>query len=158
MALPPSKYGVLPLASILALASAALVSQTMPTGVPPLAYNIPDKVQPPSVEATGPVHVPGSSKEYDAARAASNANPPDWFPDEHGPAPGIVKGEAGAARAACGSCHLMSGQGHPESADIAGLPIEYFERQLNSFQSVARKNHGPIGRIAKATSSGEERQ
>ena len=149
---------VLPLASLLALASAALVSQTIPNGLPPWAYNIPDKVQPPSVEATGPVHVPGSSKEYDAARAASNANPPDWFPDEHGPAPGIVKGEAGAARAACGSCHLMSGQGHPESADIAGLPIEYFVRQMNYFKSGARKDDGRMGPIAKATSEEEVRQ
>src|SRR5207244_268259 len=91
---------VLPLASLLALDAAAQVPQTVPNGLPAWAYNIPDKVQPPSVEATGPVQVPGSSKEYDAARAASNATPPDWFPDEHGPAPGIVKGEAGVARAA----------------------------------------------------------
>jgi len=134
------------------------VSQTIPNGLPPWAYNIPDKVQPPSVEATGPVHVPGSSKEYDAARAASNANPPDWFPDEHGAAPGIVKGEAGVVRAACGSCHLMSGQGHPESADIASLPIEYFVRQMNYFKSGARKDDGRMGPIAKATSEEEVRQ
>jgi cytochrome c553 len=31
---------------------------------------------------------------------------------------------------ACGSCHLMSGQGHPESADIAGMPAEYLIRQM----------------------------
>ena len=140
-----------------ALAAAARVSsQAVPNGLPPWAYNIPDKVQPPGVEATGPVHVPGSSREYDAAKVATNATPPDWFPDEHGPAPGIVKGED--ARAACGSCHLMSGQGHPESADIAGLPVEYFVRQMNYFKSGVRKDDGRMGPIAKATSEQEVRQ
>ena len=82
---------VLPLALLLALLVGLLavaqtpVPQSVPNGLPSWAYNIPDKVQPPSAEVTGPVHLPGSTKEYDAAKTASNANPPDWFPDEHGP-------------------------------------------------------------------------
>jgi cytochrome c553 len=149
---------VLPLASLVAVAAAAQVPQSVPNGLPDWAYNIPDKVQPPRVEATGPVHVPGSSQEYDAGKTAGNSNPPDWFPDEHGPAPRIVKGEAGVALAACGSCHLMSGQGHPESADIAGLPVEYFVRQMTYFKSGARKDDGRMGPIAKATSEEDVRQ
>ena len=140
------------------MVAAEQAPQSVPNGLPPWAYNIPDKVQPPSVEATGPVHLPGSNKEYDAAKTASNANPPDWFPDEHGPAPRIVAGEAGATMMACGSCHLMSGQGHPESADIAGLPVEYFVRQMNYFKSGARKDDGRMGPIAKATSDEDVRQ
>ena len=117
---------VLPLAVLFVLPAAAQTPQSVPNGLPSWAYNIPDKVQPPSVESTGPIHVPGSAKEYDAARVANNAEPPDWFPDEHGPAPKIVQGEPGGPTIACGACHLMSGQGHPESADIAGFPVEYF--------------------------------
>jgi cytochrome c553 len=110
------------------------------------------------VETTGPVHVPGSTKEYDAAEVASNSNPPDWFPDEHGPAPRIVKGEAGVTMMACGSCHLMSGQGHPESADIAGLPADYIVRQMNYFKSGTRKDDARMGPIAKSTSDEDVRQ
>lgn len=143
---------VLLLASLLAIVVTAQVPTSIPNGLPSWAYNLPDKVQPPSVEPTGVVHVPGSTKEYDAKKIAGNANPPDWFPDEHGPAPRIVKGEPGVAMMACGSCHLMSGQGHPESADIAGLPAEYIVRQMKYYKSGARKDDPRMGPIAKATS------
>ena len=149
---------VLPLALLLAVPAAAQVPQSVPNGLPAWAFNIPDKVQPPTVAATGPVRVPGSRKEYDAANAASGSNPPDWFPDEHGPAPRIVKGETGVALRACGSCHLMSGQGHPESADIAGLPVEYFVRQMNYYRTGARKDEDRMGPIARATSEKDVRE
>src|ERR1035437_1927996 len=131
---------------------------SIPNGLPAWAYNIPDKVQPPSVPATGLVHVPGSNQEYDAAKIAGNATPPDWFPEEHDPAPRIVTGEGGATTMACGSCHLMSGQGHPESADLAGLPVEYLVRQMNYFKSGARKDDGRMGPIAKAISEEDIRK
>jgi cytochrome c553 len=131
---------------------------SIPNGLPAWAYNIPDKVQPSSAPATGPVHVPASNKEYDAAKIAGNATPPDWFPQEHGPAPAIVTGEGGVTMMACGSCHLMSGQGHPESADLAGLPVEYLVRQMNYFKTGARKDDGRMGPIAKATSDEDIRK
>ena len=138
------------LLAFLSLAARAQQAPTsVPNGLPDWAYNIPDKVQPPSPEVKGPVHVPGSAKEYDAAKIAGNATPPDWFPDEHGSAPRIVTGEGGVTPMACGSCHLMSGQGHPESADIAGLPAEYIIRQMNYFKSGARKDDARMGPIAK---------
>jgi cytochrome c553 len=149
---------VLPLAALLALVCLAQAPLSIPKGLPSWTFNIPDKVQPPSVELSGPIRAPGSAKEYDAAKVASNSNPPDWFPDEHGPAPRIVKGEAGATVAACGSCHLMSGQGHSESADIAGLSAEYIVRQMNDFKSGARKDDARMGPIAKATSDEDVRQ
>jgi cytochrome c553 len=148
---------VLLLASLFVLVSPAQTPLTIPNGLPSWAFNIPDKVQPPGPEPTGAVRVPGSPKEYDAAKIAGNANPPDWFPDEHGPAPRIVKGEAGVAMA-CGSCHLMSGQGHPESADIAGLPAEYLMRQMKYFKSGARQDDSRMGPIAKAVSDEDVRQ
>jgi cytochrome c553 len=139
-------------------AQAPPAPQTIPNGLPSWAYNIPDPVQPPTEAPKGTVRVPGSSREYDATAVAGNANPPDWFPDEHGTAPRIVKGEAGAALNACGSCHLMSGQGHPESADIAGLPAEYIVRQMRYFKSGTRKDEGRMSPIARATSEEDWRQ
>lgn len=149
---------VLAFCSLFTLGGFAQAPQSIPNGLPAWAYNIPDKVQPAGAEPTGLVHVPGSSKEYDAAKIAGNANPPDWFPDEHGPAPRIVKGEPGVALMACGSCHLMSGQGHPESADMAGLPADYIVRQMKYFKSGARRDDPRMGPIAKAVSDEDVRQ
>jgi cytochrome c553 len=129
----------------------------IPNGLPSWAFNIPDAVQHPTQAPSGRIQVPGSSHEYDWALVAGNANPPDWFPEEHGPAPRSVKGEAGATIQACGSCHLMSGQGHPESADIAGLPAEYIVRQMKYFKSRARKEEDRMGPIARVTSDEEVR-
>ena len=56
---------------------------TIPNGLPEWAYNIPDKVQPPEPRVPATVRAPGSGKEYEASAIAGNANPPDWFPDEH---------------------------------------------------------------------------
>jgi len=52
----------------------------------------------------------------------------------------------------------MSGQGHPESADIAGLPAEYLVRQMHYFKSGARKDDVRMGPIAKATSDEDIRK
>jgi cytochrome c553 len=145
------------LVPLFAAVAAAQAPTAIPNGLPAWAYNIPDANQPPAPPLAGTIRVPGSSREYDAAAFAGNGNPPDWFPDEHPPAPRIVKGEAGATVAACGSCHFMSGQGHPESADIAGLPAEYIVRQMKYFKSGARKDEGRMGPIAKATSDEDVR-
>src|SRR5881227_2816072 len=97
----------------------AQAALAVPAGLPDWTFNIPDKVQPSAVRPEGIIRAPGSAKEYEAAKIAGNGNPPDWFPDEHPAAPKAVAGGQGT-RFACGSCHLMSGQGHPEAADIAG--------------------------------------
>ena len=128
---------------------------TIPNGLPEWAYNIPDKVQPPEPKVPSVVRVAGSSKELEASAVAGNANPPDWFPDEHATPPRSVKGPMPNA---CGSCHLMSGQGHPESADIAGMPAEYIIRQMNYFKSGARKEEARMGPIARAVSDEDVRQ
>ncbi len=127
----------------------------IPNGLPEWAYNIPDKVQPPEPRVPATVPAAGSSREYEASAIAGNANPPDWFPDEHPPAPRSVKGPMPNA---CGSCHLMSGQGHPESADIAGMPPEYIIRQMNYFKSGARSEETRMGPIARAASDEDVRE
>jgi cytochrome c553 len=135
----------------------AQAALTVPAGLPDWAFNIPDKVQPAAVRPEGIVRAPGSAKEYDAAKIAGNANPPDWFPTEHPAAPRSVRGDTGITMA-CGSCHLMSGQGHPESADIAGMPAEYLIRQMAYYKAGTRKDDARMGPIAQAASDDDVRQ
>lgn len=87
-------------ASGFAISAIAQAQQTRPNGLPPWAYNIPDKDQPATTPVTGTVHVPGSSKEYSAKEVASNTPPPDWFPDEHGPVPELLAGKRAECRRA----------------------------------------------------------
>jgi len=122
------------------------------------AFPVPDKDIPPG-DPDGTVRkIPGSGKSYTQGQIDDLYNPPDWFPDEHPPAPRIVKGENAPAGTVCGTCHLMSGQGHPESADIAGLPAEYIVRQMNYFKSGARRDNERMGPIAKNVSDEDVRQ
>jgi cytochrome c553 len=136
---------------------AAQTALTVPAGLPDWAFNIPDKIQPTAVRPEGIIKVPGSVREYEAAKIAGNGNPPDWFPGEHPAAPGAVTGGPGR-RFACGSCHLMSGQGHPESADIAGMPAGYLIRQMADYKAGIRKDDARMGPIAKATAEEDVRQ
>ena len=135
----------------------AQAALTVPAGLPDWAFNIPDKIQPAAVRPEGVIRAPGSAKEYEATKIAGNANPPDWFPDEHPAAPKAVAGGPGA-RFACGSCHLMSGQGHPEAADIAGMPAEYLIRQMASYKDGTRKDEERMGPISKVISDEDIRQ
>ncbi|HXI28319.1 MAG TPA: c-type cytochrome [Vicinamibacterales bacterium] len=135
----------------------AQAALAVPAGLPDWAFNVPDKIQPTAVRPEGTVKAPGSAHEYDAAAIAGNATPPDWFPDEHPAAPRSVKGGTGITMA-CGSCHLMSGQGHPESADLAGLPAEYLIRQMAYYKAGTRKDEARMGPIARAASDDDVRQ
>src|ERR1700680_1230662 len=89
--------------------------------------------QPPAAPPTPPFTRQGSSKTSLRSQIDDLSNPPDWFPDEHPPAPVVVTKGQGAALA-CGACHLMSGHGHPESADLSGLPAEYIRRTMMDFK------------------------
>ena len=83
--------------------------------------------------------VPGSTRAYTQAQIDDPFNPPDWFPDEHSPLPPIVaQGNKPGVRA-CAQCHLPSGDGHPESASLAGLPVPYLMRQMAAFKNGGRK-------------------
>jgi len=135
----------------------AQAALAVPAGLPDWTFNIPDKVQPSAVRPEGIIRAPGSAKEYEAAKIAGNGNPPDWFPDEHPPAPKPVAGGQGT-RFACGSCHLMSGQGHPEAADIAGMPAAYLIRQMADYKSGTRKDDERMGPISKIISDEDVRQ
>ena len=146
------------LASLLVVREASAQEPlTRPAGLPDWAFNIPDKEQPSAVRPEGIVRAPGSAREYEWAKVSGNTNPPDWFPEEHPPAPPSVAGGPGR-RFACGACHLMSGQGHPESADLAGMPAEYLIRQMAYYKSGTRKDDARMGPLAQATSDEDVRE
>jgi cytochrome c553 len=111
----------------------------------------------PATEPPEPKSIPGSAKSYTPPQIDDLLNPPDWFPDEHPPAPAIVqKGHGGVL--ACGACHLMSGEGHPESAGLTGFTAEYIMRQMADFKSGARKDAARMNAIAKDMTDEESRQ
>jgi cytochrome c553 len=102
----------------------------------------------------GPKMLAGSTKTYTPEEIDNLLAPPDWLPNDHPPAPSIVtKGHMGAL--ACGSCHLMSGIGHPESADLAGMPLSYLTLQMMDFKSGVRIDVARMNGIAKELSDDE---
>jgi cytochrome c553 len=85
--------------------------------------------------------VPGSSKQYTQAQIDDPFNPPDWFPGDHPAMPQVVAhGGPKPAGRACAQCHLPTGDGHPESAGLAGLPADYIRRQMATFKAGQRAN------------------
>src|SRR5690348_10715518 len=119
---------------------------------PAWAFPAPDANPPAGAEATGPVKVAGSTKSYTQKEIDDLANPPDWFPDEHGAVPAIVRSGASNKGFACGSCHLFAGYGHPESAYLAGLSSDYLVQQMADFKSGDRIDPARMNTIAQATS------
>jgi len=106
---------------------------------PGWAFHVIDKVRPPAPPDDGkPKQMPGSTRSYTQAQIRDNSNPPDWYPDEHPPMPDVVARGAKDVRA-CSTCHLSNGFGHPESANLAGLPPAYFIRQIEDYRSGKRK-------------------
>jgi cytochrome c553 len=68
----------------------------------------------------------------------------------------VQKGHGAAL--ACGSCHLMSGLGHPESADLTGFTAAYLVQQMEDFKAGTRKDYARMNGIAKELSDEEVRQ
>ncbi len=135
--------------SALAAGASAQAQSQARTQPSPLswAYPVPDP-PPPSTPDNAPKHLAGSAKAYTQAQIDDQFNPPDWFPNEHGPLPRVV--QTGIQAQACGSCHLMSGLGHPESASLAGLPVAYMLRQMEDFKNNLRKDPEPNAASARA--------
>jgi cytochrome c553 len=130
-----------------------LVSSSLALAAEPPAWAFPvtDKAQPPAAPDDGkPKQMPGSSRTFTPEQIRDNSNPPDWYPDEHPPMPDIVAHGTKEVRA-CATCHLPNGLGHPESANLAGLPAAYFVRQMADFKSGKRKgNSDSMTNFAKA--------
>jgi cytochrome c553 len=120
--------------------------------LPEWAYPVAPAPKPP--DATKPISLPGSAKQYTQAQIDNRFGPPDWYPEDHAPMPDVVAHGREPNGFACALCHLTSGGGHPESAGISGLPVGYFLRQMAEFKSTARKGMrgGIMIQIAKAIS------
>src|SRR5437764_8276877 len=86
-----------------------------------------------------PKQVPGSTRTYTLKEIDAPMAAPDWFPNEHPPAPKVVVNGNGSTVRACTSCHLSTGHGHPENSRLAGLPAGYLARQLAEFKNGTRK-------------------
>jgi cytochrome c553 len=108
-------------------------------------------------ESPEPKTIAGSTKKYTPKEIDDLMNPPDWLPDAHPPAPPIVQKGRGAVLA-CGSCHLMSGLGHPESADVTGFTAAYIIQQMNDFKTGVRRDYARMNGIAKDMTDEEIRQ
>ena len=120
---------------------------------PDWAFPVTDKAPPATLPDDGkPKSAPGSDRSYTRAQIEDLYNPPDWYPGIHPAMPAVVAhGEAPNVRA-CAACHLPTGTGHTESANVAGMPVAYLLQQMEDYKTGARKGSGSMLAIAKAIS------
>jgi cytochrome c553 len=120
---------------------------------PDWAFPVTDKAPPATLPDDGkPKSAPGSDRSYTRAQIEDLYNPPDWYPGIHPAMPAVVAhGEAPNVRA-CAACHLPTGTGHTESANVAGMPAAYLLQQMEDYKTGARKGSGSMLAIAKAIS------
>jgi cytochrome c553 len=140
------------------LADGARPQQQTTVGHPAWAFPVADKEQPSVDDEGAPMHIPGSARSYTQTQIDDLFNPPDWFPGEHPPLPAVVARGSGKDVPACGSCHLMSGNGHPESANLAGLSAAYIVATMADFKSGARKDPARMTAIGKAVSDDDVKE
>jgi cytochrome c553 len=100
-------------------------------------------------------HVPGSSAAYTRAQIEDPFAAPDWFPTEHPPMPDVVARGKKPDVQACARCHLAHGFGHPQSANLAGLPSAYIVQQMLDFGSGRRTNSAIMTKFAAAMTGQE---
>ncbi|MSP93726.1 MAG: c-type cytochrome [Alphaproteobacteria bacterium] len=127
-------------ASVLALLPIGALAADAP---PEWAYPAMPQGYVPPAEPEVAQRVTGSQKTYTPKEIGNQFAPPDWFPNQHPAQPAIVaRGKAPEVNA-CSQCHLSSGSGHPESANIAGLPAAYIFEQLQEFKNGNRTSMLP---------------
>jgi cytochrome c553 len=126
-----------------------------PTNPPP-----PPGQAPPAPQ--GPFHLETSKLSFTRPQLTNLFNAPDWHPEAHPAMPDIVSHGRQPEVRACAYCHLPTGNGRPENARLAGLPVEYFVAQVKAFRDGSRKSfvagRAPtinMTNTAKAMSDGE---
>ena len=86
------------------------------------------------------MRVEGSDLAFTQTEITAPFSPADWFPGDHPTMPDIVAyGLEDIGMRACAICHLPNGQGLMQNAPVAGLPVDYFLRQLEEMASGARR-------------------
>ena len=93
--------------------------------------------------------VPGSNVHYDDAQMGDLFQAVDWFPNSHPAAPRSVLNGRKPDAMACGFCHLPNGQGRPENAPLAGMPVSYIAGQVREMRSGTRSGGDPSWRPTK---------
>ena len=141
------------MAALCAFAVVALAQQPSDRKQAPASQQPPywafavDPPAPPDTKAkpdgATPQHVPGSTAAFTLAQVSDFFVVPDWHPDGHPPMPEVVLHGRRPDVIACGYCHLPNGEGRPENASLAGLPVEYIFRQMAAFKSGRRKSSEP---------------
>ena len=144
-------------AVIVAFALALLAGPALAAETPDWAYPITPKPEPKDNVVLK--QMPGSDKQYTQAQIDDPFNAPDWYPDDHPAMPTIVAHGIKPAVQACARCHLPSGDGHPESSSVAGLPVAYTIRQMAAFRNGERKGIRTtnMAAVAKAMSDDDVR-
>lgn len=87
--------------------------------------------------------VPDSSVQLSIPQIRNFYSPPDWHPEDHPVMPPLVAQGVNPGIFACGYCHLPTGNGRPENANIAGLPADYIVSQVKDMASGARSSSLP---------------
>ncbi len=119
------------------------------TDLPSWAYTPPSPRVPHAPDNGAILHVPGSDRGYTRTQINAPYGPPDWFPNQHPPAPAEATQGRKPAYYACGLCHLVSGYGRPENESIAGLPVGYILEQFDDFKNGRR--HSSVANMALIT-------
>jgi cytochrome c553 len=133
-------------ASLMVIASSEAAAQQLQGAatftVPAWAFPgiAPELVSKPPYDSVEQLRVPHSGQVFTLARVKDAFNVADWHPNTHPATPNIVAHGRKPATLSCGYCHLPDGQGRAENALLAGLPAEYFARQVADFRSGARKS------------------
>lgn len=91
-------------------------------------------------DAQVPQRLPGSDFAFTKAQLRNLYQVSDWRPGDHPAMPPIVAQGRNPGVFACGYCHLPTGTGRPENANLTGLTAAYITQQLADFKSGARKS------------------
>jgi len=135
--------------SLVAREASAQRAAHAPGGTPDWAFNIPTRSSPSAVRPEGIVRGPAAPGNTSGPRSPETPTR-RLFPEEHPPAPPSVAGAPDDDLRAA-ACHLMSGQGHPESADLAGLRRvpDPADGLLQGGHAPRTTPHGPIAKTCR---------
>jgi cytochrome c553 len=126
------------LSVLFALTALADGTETLPTPEWAIPKEGPERA---GSKPEGEVTLPGSDLALTQEQIDNPFDTPNWYPDEHEPMPSIVKHGNEPDTWACAMCHLASGNGHPQSAKLAGNSADYLLRQLEAFEAGDRSSY-----------------
>jgi len=88
----------------------------------------------------GPFQIQTSKLSFSRPELSNLFSAPDWRPEDHPAMPQVVSHGRQPEVRACGYCHLPTGNGRPENARLAGLPVTYFVDQMKALRDGSRKS------------------